>query len=69
MLSKINGGGHGRCYILPTSVRDTKNNYLPMEDKYSGLICKHNHGNILNKQNVNPGGIYNEPVLFNVLNL
>ena len=27
---------------------DTKNNYLPIEDRYSGLICQHFPANILN---------------------
>ena len=29
MIIKINGGGHGRFYVLPTSVCATKNNYSP----------------------------------------
>ena len=31
-ISTINGEGHGRCYVLPTSVCATKNNDLPTED-------------------------------------
>ena len=39
---------NGRFYFLPTSVCDTKNNDLPIEDRYSGLICQHALANIIN---------------------
>ena len=48
MLSIINSGGHGRCYVVPKSMCATTNNYLPMDNIYSGLICQHPLANILN---------------------
>ena len=39
MIGKINDGGHGRYYVLPTSICSTTNNDLPMEDICSRLIC------------------------------
>ena len=48
MISTINVGGHVLCYVLPESVCATTNNYFPMEDIYSGLICQHPLKNILN---------------------
>ena len=48
MLSKIHGGRHVWCYVLITGVCVNENYYLPMEDRYSGLICQHSLGNILN---------------------
>ena len=48
MLSKINGGGHEQCYVLPTIVCATTNNDLPMEDRYSVLIFQHALANIIN---------------------
>ena len=48
MLSTTNGGGNGLCYVLPTNVCDTKNNYLIIEDRYRGLIYQHALENILN---------------------
>ena len=48
ILIKINGGGHGKCYVLPTRVCDTANNYLPIEDIYIDHICQHALENILN---------------------
>ena len=48
MLSTINGGGHGRCYVLPTSICATTNYYFPIEDIYSGIIFQYALANILN---------------------
>ena len=48
MLSTINGGWHLQYYVLPIIVCATINNYLPIEDRYSGLICQHVIANILN---------------------
>ena len=39
MLSKTNGRGPGRCYVLLKSMCDTKNNDFPIEDRYSDIIC------------------------------
>ena len=48
MLRTINCGGHSRCYVLPTIVSATTNNYLAMEYIYILLICKQSLANILN---------------------
>ena len=48
ILSKINGGGHGRCYVLPKSMCASTNIDLKKEDRYSGLIYQHALANILN---------------------
>ena len=48
MLSKIDGGGHVQWYVLPTGVCSTTNNYLSMDNRYSGLIFQHALANILN---------------------
>ena len=48
MLSTINGGWHGRFYVLTASVCATTDNDSPIEDRYSGLICQHALANILN---------------------
>ena len=48
LLSTINGGGQGWFYVLMISLCATKNNYFPIEGRYSGLICQHALANIIN---------------------
>ena len=48
MIGKINDGGHGSFYVLPTGVCATTHNDFPIEDRYSGLIYQHTLENILN---------------------
>ena len=47
IISTINGGGKVRFYVIPKN-NSTTNNYSPMEERYSGLICQHALSNILN---------------------
>ena len=48
MISTIDCGGEGWFSVLLTSICATTNNFLPIEDRYSGLICQHALANILN---------------------
>ena len=48
MLSLINVEGNSWLYVLITSVCANKNNYLPIEDRYRGLIFQHALAKILN---------------------
>ena len=48
ILITINGGGHGRFFVLPTRLCDTKNNVFPIEDRYICLKFQHSLANILN---------------------
>ena len=48
MISTIDCGGEGWFSVLLTSICATTNNFLPIEDRYSGLICQYALENILN---------------------
>ena len=48
MLSTINGGGQGQCYVLLTSMCVNTNDDFPIEDRYSGIIFQNDLANILN---------------------